>query len=425
MHPTEPSRPTEDTRPTDRRAPDDGARLRIAFVYDALVPYTSGGAERRFHELATRLAIRHEVHYVTWRFWGDCPTMVRDGITFHGVGGPRQFYGSDGKRTIREAAEFALRLPATLARLKVDVLDVSATPYLPLYTAWAVSRATRTPLVATWHEFWGAHWATYLPDRPVVARLARLSEAAARPLSDRRVAVSAFTARRMSDPGRRRDSIDVVGNGVDLVAMADARPDPESSDILFVGRLIDEKQVDLLVRAVAALHVRAAGLRCVIAGDGPERDRLVSLAADLGVGDQVVFVGRVQDGRIPELMRSSRILVLPSAREGYGITVVEGGACGLVPVVTRSPLSAAPDLVTDGRDGLICDPTVDGLAGALGSLLADPERLARMALAARQSADERGWDSRAMDMERIYREVALRRRPALAGPAALALDGAR
>lgn len=404
---------------------NDGARLRIGFVYDALVPYTSGGAERRFHELATRLAIRHEVHYVTWRFWGDRPTMVRDGITYHGVGGPRRFYGSDGKRTIREAVEFALRLPATLARLKVDLLDVSATPYLPLYTAWAVSRATRTPLIATWHEFWGEHWATYLPNRPAVARLARLSEAAARPLADRRVAVSDFTARRMSDPGRRGASIDVVGNGVDLGAMSSADPDPERSDVLYVGRLIDEKRVDLLVRAIGALHARVPGIRCVIAGDGPEHERLAGLADELGINDQVIFVGRVPDDRIPALMQASRILVLPSAREGYGITVVEGGACGLVPVVARSPLSAAPDLVTDGRDGLICDPTVDGLAGALGSLLEDPERLERMALAARQSADKRDWGARASEMERIYREIAGGRHPAPVEPGALALDAER
>ena len=411
---------------------DPGAtlRLRIAFVYDALVPYCSGGAERRFHELAIRLAERHDVHHVTWRFWGDEPTIVRDGVTLHGIGAPRGFYGSDGKRTIREAAEFAARLPAVLGRLGADVVDASATPFLPLYSAWATTRVTRTPLVATWHEFWGDHWLDYLPDRPVVARAARFVEGAARHLADRRIAVSPFTARRMSgrahgtagrgDSGGDRgeaqvrgvDGMDVVGNGVDLAAMSGATVDEQRSDLIYVGRLIDEKRVDLLIHAVAGLIGRFPDLRCVIVGDGPERAALNALAEERGVAGHIAFLGRVSDERVPSLMRASRVLVLPSAREGYGITVVEGQACRLVPVVAASPMSAAPDLIADGVDGLIFDPTPAGLTTVLADLLGDGRRLRRMARAARATADQRGWDGRALEMERVYIDLVAGRRGA-------------
>ena len=445
--------------------PGTSPRLRIAFVYDALVPYCSGGAERRFHELALRLAERHDVHHVTWRFWGKEPTIARDGVTLHGIGAPRGFYGSDGKRTIREAVEFAARLPAVLGRLGADVVDASATPFLPLYSAWATTRITRTPLVATWHEFWGDHWLDYLPDRPVVARAARFVEGAARSLADRRIAVSPFTARRMvgrahgaagrgrgggdrgdvQDLGDARDrgaaergdsvgdrgdanrravgGIDVVGNGVDLALMSEAPIDDERSDLIYVGRLIDEKRVDLLIRAVAGLIDRFPDLRCVIVGDGPERAALGALAADLGVGSQVTFCGRVSDDRVPSLMRASRVLVLPSAREGYGISVVEGQACGLVPVVAASPMSAAPDLISDGADGLVFVPTAAALTSVLAELLADGERLDRLACAARATADQRGWDDRALEMERVYldlvagrRQAGTNARPAIIGP---------
>lgn len=380
-------------------------RMRIAFVYDALVPFLSGGAERRYHEIAIRLAERHDVHYVTWRFWGPEPTLRRDGITHHGVGPPRHFYGSDGKRTIREAAEFALRLPATLARVGADVIDASATPYLPLYAAWATSRVSRTPLVATWHEFWGAHWADYLPDRRAVAWIARALEAGARPLADRRVAVSAFTKRRMAAGASGDDeapATDVVANGVDLAALTRARPAPERSDVLFVGRLIDEKRVDVLIQAMARVAASWPTVRCVIVGDGPERAGLVALAEREGVSDRISFVGRVDDDRLTGLMHGSRILAMPSIREGYGMVVVEGQACGLVPVIARSPLSAAPDLVTHGHDGVVSGPTPDAFATAIGGLLADPAGLAWMSSAARRTAAGRGWDDRAADMERIY-----------------------
>ena len=396
-----------------RRVTEPERRLRIAFVYDGLVPFTAGGGERRYHELATRLAERHEVHHVSWRFWGPEASVVRDGVVYHGVGFPRQFYGQDGKRTIRGAAEFALRIIPLLARLRVDVVDASATPYLPLYGAWLATRASRTPLVATWHEFWGRHWATYLPDRPLVARFARLVEAGARPLGDRRVAVSAFTARRLAgreDVSGSRTTA-VVGNGVDVAAIQAAEPDPERFDVLHVGRLIDEKRVDLLVRAVAAAAGDVPGIRCGIVGDGPEAVSLRALAGSLGIADRVTFLGRVPAERVPRLLRSARVLALPSAREGYGIVVVEGQAAGAVPIVARSPFSAAPDLVTDGVDGLVADPTVDGFAAALTRLLADDVRREGLAAAARIAARRRSWDERVAEMERLYQAVASRREP--------------
>jgi glycosyltransferase involved in cell wall biosynthesis len=407
---------TDASPPGTTGVPD---RLRIAFVYDALVPYLSGGAERRFHELATRLATRHEVHYVTWRFWGPEPTIVRDGVTLHGVGAPRDFYGADGKRTIREAAEFAVRLVPVLRRLDVDVVDASTLPYLPLYGAWLATRLSGTPLVATWHEFWGEHWAGYLPERPLVARIARLLEAGARRLGERPVAVSQFTARRMFGvtPPRPVDDIDVVGNGVDVARIRSAAPDPVRSDVIYVGRLIDEKRVDLILHATAALRDRFPATRVAIAGEGPEGDRLRALAAELGVADQVAFLGRVPDGRIPGLLKASRILALPSIREGFGIVVVEAQAAGLVPVVARSPHSAAADLVLDGRNGVLFEPTAASLADALARLLGDEPMLEALAAGARKSADRHGWDDRTMEMERIYGQVARAARPRRSGRA--------
>ena len=154
-------------------------RLKLAFVYDALFPYVKGGAERRYHELARRLAAEHEVHCVTWQWWEGSATTTIDGITLHGVGTPPKLYGADGKRTVREAVAFARRLAPALLGRRLDVIDCSATPYLPLYAAAAAARLSGTPLVATWHEVWGEHWREYLPDRPAVARVAVSLEARA------------------------------------------------------------------------------------------------------------------------------------------------------------------------------------------------------------------------------------------------------
>jgi glycosyltransferase involved in cell wall biosynthesis len=385
--------------------------MKIAFVYDGLYPYLKGGIERRNYELATRLSARHDVHYITWRHWGAARAARHGGFTVHGVGDPRPFYGDDGKRTVGEAAAFAFRLVPALRQRRYDIIDCSATPYLPLYTCWFVARSTRTPLVATWHEFWGDHWKAYLADRPAVAQAGQLAEAGCRPLGDIRVAVSSFTAERLA-AGPHGVDARVVGNGVDIGAIRRIRASAHKPDVVFVGRLIDDKKVDVLLRAIHRLQGELPDLRCTIIGDGPEREPLERLAASLSLGSNVRFAGPMEDARTFALLKSAKVLALPSIREGFGITVIEALASGSVPVVARGPHTAAPTLVRDGIDGLVCDPTPESLAASLATLLRNPDRLARMKSEAKQSAAQWDWDRLAIQMEELYQEARARVRVA-------------
>lgn len=374
-------------------------RLRIAFVYDALYPYVSGGAELRYHEVARRLSARHDVHLVSWTWWDGAPDASLDGMTLHGVGRPPALYGADGKRTVREAAAFAARVVPVLLRNRWDVIDCSATPYLPLVGTWLATRLARTRLIATWHEYWGDHWLAYLPRRPVVAHLARLLEAGSARLGDDRVAVSDFTARALPhEPERTR----VVPNGVTLSDIDAAAIPADAAEVVYLGRLIDEKRVDLLIETAARLRQQLPDLRCSIIGAGPELDRLTALAERLGVSDRVTFHGQLDRSEAYGRLRGARVLVLPSVREGFGMAVAEAQAAGTVPIVVRAPANGAVDLVRDGVDGLVVDPSVSALADALAGALTDPARLASMADAARQVGALRDWDCLAERMEAIY-----------------------
>lgn len=374
--------------------------MRIGFVYDGLYPWVTGGAERRNHELAIRLAERHEVHVVSWNWWDGPPVIERDGMTLHGVGRPPALYGGDGKRTVREALSFSGRVMPVLLRNRWDVVDCSATPYLPLYATWLATRLTRTRVVSTWHEFWGEHWAEYLPRRPLVAGIARRLESRARRLGDRVVAVSGFTARRMGmtdAPGLR-----IVPNGVNLAALEEATAADDGAALLCLGRLIDEKRVDLLVDAFARVAHRFSQVRCDVVGDGPELAALRRRADELGISERMRFLGRLPAEEVPRRLRAARILVMPSAREGFGLVVAEAQAAGAVPVVARSAYSAATDLVRDGVDGLVVEPTAAALAEAIGSLLDDADQLGRMSSAARLAGAERDWDLIFGQMEEVY-----------------------
>jgi glycosyltransferase involved in cell wall biosynthesis len=374
-------------------------RLRIAFVYDALFPYVKGGAERRYHELAVRLAARHEVHMVSWTWWSGAPDPSLDGVVLHGVGRPPPLYGADGKRTVREAAAFSARVLPVLLRNRWDVIDCAATPYLPLWSTWLASRLTATRLAVTWHEYWGDHWLDYLPQRPVLARAARTLESGSRRLGDELVAVSQFTARAMD---QRPDRVRVVPNGISMEQIAGAPLPSNAADVVYLGRLIDEKRVDLLVEAAARLRTQLPELRYAIIGSGPERPALEALVGRLGLADRVTFLGEVDASAAFGHLRAARLLVLPSIREGFGMAVAEAQAAGTVPIVVRSATSGASDLVRDGVDGFVTEPDAGALAAGIASALSDAPRLERMRAAAAVAGAERDWDRLTEEMERVY-----------------------
>jgi glycosyltransferase involved in cell wall biosynthesis len=208
--------------------------------------------------------------------------------------------------------------------------------------------------------------------------------------------------------GLPADEAWIVGNGVDLEAIRATRRAAKPVEVVFVGRLIDEKRVDLVLEAIHALAGSFPDLRCTVIGAGPERAALEGRAVRLGLAERVAFTGRVEGSRVYAAMKAASVLVMPSVREGFGITVAEAQACGTVPIVVRSPMSAASALVNDGVDGLVVDPTTASMAEALARLLSDPERLASMSRNARRAARQYDWELLAGRMEEVYLHAAQR-----------------
>jgi glycosyltransferase involved in cell wall biosynthesis len=158
--------------------------------------------------------------------------------------------------------------------------------------------------------------------------------------------------------------------GVDLEAIQAQEKSHLRSDILFAGRLLAHKNVDVLLRAVALLTEEYPHLRCRIVGEGPERLRLEALSAELGVADQVVFHDFFPGTEIYGVMKSATVFALPSVREGFGAVVLEANCCGLPVVTVDHPDNAARHLITEGETGFLTDVTADGLAKALSVAVA-------------------------------------------------------
>jgi len=376
--------------------------MRIAYIYDALYPFIKGGAEKRYHELGKRLSTDHEVHFISWKFWKGPSTYRQNGITLHGVGTPRPLYTAGGRRSIRESLDFALNLLKLYGTEKFDVIDCCAFPYLHMYTARLLFALRREPLVMTWHEYWGEYWDEYLGS---LAAPAKLLERAAVPLAHSCVAVSELTAHRLKDLGGSRLPISVIPNGVNTQDITDIPAEGPTSDIIYVGRLLAHKKLDLLLEAVALLRGGHPRLRCLIVGTGPERERLRSLTATLMLEDHVTFTGEIPEENVYGLLKRSKVFVLPSIREGFGMSVLEALACGVPAVVVRAPYSAAHEIVADGVNGMVTEPSPRSLAEAISSLLENPAKRGLMAEAAQQAASRYDWAVIAQKSLAIYEAV--------------------
>jgi glycosyltransferase involved in cell wall biosynthesis len=143
----------------------------------------------------------------------------------------------------------------------------------------------------------------------------------------------------------------------------------------------------------------------VLAGDGFERPELARLAQELGIGEDVTFLGWVPNSALPPYYRAAAVSVIPSLEEGFGIPAAEAMGCE-VPVVA-SDAGGLPEVVEDGVTGLVVPRgDVPALASAIGSLLEDPDRRRRMGVAGRRRAVEYfDWDRTAEQFEQVYHDI--------------------
>lgn len=207
-------------------------------------------------------------------------------------------------------------------------------------------------------------------------------------------------------PGRAT----VIPCGVDTAVFTPGEPpDPagRAPRLLVLGRLVERKGVGNVVEALAELP----GVELTIAGGAPdachdpEVGRLRTLADHLGVADRVRFLGGVERGRVPSLIRDSDVVVTVPWYEPFGIVPLEAMACGR-PVV-GSAVGGLLDTVVPGVTGELVPPREpEALAGVLRDLLADPERRRRYGEAGRQRAVEHyDWSTVVARTEAVYQDL--------------------
>jgi glycosyltransferase involved in cell wall biosynthesis len=346
----------------------DGPRRRrvVAMVSDAIYPYHRGGKELRYHELTQRLADRADVHMYTMHWWRGPRTRAEGLVTCHAISPLLPLYVGE-RRSLSQPLRFAASC-LRLLRREFDVLEADHIPFLQILPLRLIASIRGKRLVVTWHEVWGRDdWRTYLGRAGLAAWLI---ERLAMRLPDHILAASPQTADRLTAILRDRVPVTVAPNGIDLAEVDRACPDTATSDLVVVGRLMGHKRVDMLLDAVALLHASGRPVTCRVIGDGPERTALHARAQALGVSGAVEFRHDVQEQKdVYALVKAARVAVFPSAREGFGIAVLEALACGLPVVTTSTPDNLARHLVARSARGVVCEPSAASIAAAIRRLL--------------------------------------------------------
>jgi glycosyltransferase involved in cell wall biosynthesis len=331
--------------------------MRICVIYDCLFPFTVGGAERWYRNLAERLAADgHEVTYLTLRQWdrGEHPELD-EGVRVATAGPRMALYtdtGPPARRRILPPLVFGLGVLWHLLRhgRRYDVVHTCAFPYFSLLAAAALKPLRRYELVVDWFEIWSrSYWRDYLGG--IQGRIGALVQRTCAAVPQRAFCFSELHARRLRAEGLRGPITVLRG----LYAGPTEPESPTAADplVLFAGRLIPEKRAILGVAAVASAARQIEGLRGVFYGDGPERQALQDAIAEHGLEAILSAPGFADAGLVDADMRRALCMLLPSRREGYGMVVVEASAHATPSIVVAAEDNAATELVQDGVNGLV------------------------------------------------------------------------
>ena len=332
-------------------------------VCGSQVPFERGGAEALVSSLAGELGRRgFEVDVVTLPFnWGTRLQVLKSALAWR----------------LLDLVEVAGR---PVDRVIATRFPSYAVPH-PSKVVWLVHQLRQA------YDLLGTEWGDFGPgaeDREAVATVRAIDN---RVLGEATAlySISRNTAERL----RRFNDLEATPLYPPPPLDGRLRCDGYGDFVMSAGRLDRMKRFDLLVRALA--HTRTP-LRCVIAGDGPEREALRSLAERLGVASRLELPGRVDDARLVELYATCRAVYYAPFDEDYGYVTIEAFKSGKA-VVTAADAGGVLEHVADGRNGFVVEAgNPRQLAARLDALAGDEALARRLGEAGRAGAADIGWD---------------------------------
>lgn len=349
-----------------------------------------GGVEARTYFIARHLAKKHDVTVYSINEEGFSQETSFEGLNVKRVG-PKVTYSQSS--SLAKRAVYMRAAAKAAKEAGHDLVDgTSVMGYAPAWWSNACAR------VITYHDVWVGKWIRNFGVKGV------FGEALERYVLSRDwdhiIAVSGYTKDNLLRNGIPHEKVTVAPNGIDVEEYLQvSSPKNVEPTISCVARLVGYKRVKDLLEAAAKVREQVPDLKVKVVGTGPERERLSERARCLGVSDAVDFMGYVKEHRkVLETIKSSHVFCLPSAVEGYGITVVEAIALGVPYVAADIP--AVREATRGGTGGRLY-PVGD--VKALTHALVDA--LDQKITGGVESIDEYDWSRSAEVVESVYESV--------------------
>lgn len=354
-----------------------------------------GGSEAYLQRIGAQLAASGtRVTLRTARYRGAARNEVVDGVTVQRRGGDYTVYVWAG--LAMAAAKIGL---GPLRRVRPDIV-VDTQNGLPFLSV-LVHRGRTVVLVHHCHrEQWPVAGR-------VMSRIGWFVESRLSPRLHRRnqyVTVSLPSARDLALLGVHPDRVAVVRNGVDSAPQQTLSVGRSATPRMVVlSRLVPHKQIEDALDAMALLRTRVPGLHLDVLGGGWWSQRLVDHAQRLGIADAVTFHGHVDDEIKHTVLQRSWVHVLPSRKEGWGLSVIEAAQHG-VPTIGYRSSGGLTDSVVDGVTGMLVDD-FGGMVDALERVLTDGVLREQLGHKAQTRSGDFSWQQSAEAMRAVLDAV--------------------
>jgi len=361
--------------------------MQICMLSELFYPYMLGGAERRYYEIAIRLAKKHDITVYSLNLFGKTNSETVDGIEIKRVG----FNHPLNKRSLMSLPSYLTALFKSLGS-SYDIID--ANQGIASFSG-VLKPLTKRPVVATFHDIYWNQWGKHfrLPYSGVGKTMEFLWS---KVRYNTIIANSPETEKKLKYLGFS-GNVEIIPSGLDLEFIGGIKAGKIKNTVVYVGRLEKYKNVDSLLYAVAKAKKTIPGIKLAIIGSGSEENRLKKLAKDLSIDAE--FFGFVSEREKFEIIKSSEVLVNPSLVEGLGLIALEAMACGC-PVVVRK-LDCY--FFCSGKNSVMYDDE-SKLPEIIVDILKNSDHRKSLSRNALRTAQHFTWDETAKKVEEVYKK---------------------
>lgn len=364
--------------------------MQAALCTETLYPLY--GVERRVYEMAKRLPkYGFDAEVFTSSSPKHFPSLGVKQVSAPTITKPP-------KRNYATCLRYMKNLYSELIKNKFDLIDANG--HMSLIPCSLAAKKTKTPAVGTVHDLYLTEWRSMYKGKASIFGLPFEVISAKMHFDKLIVLNSSMKSKMVNILGAKEEGVEIIPSGIDTKELDRIKAKKKEGEVLFAGRLVPQKSVDVLIKAFASVN----NAHLTIIGEGTEKQNLLKLANNLGVENRVDFVNPLVRREFIKRLHSAAIFVMPSRRENFGILPLEAMYCSTATISTNT--EGPRDYIVNGKSGVLVDiGSEKQLADEIIRLLEDKKLRKRLEKNGRKTAKKYDWEGIIKRIAGLYKEI--------------------